>query len=141
MIAPMSVALRLQQRPTTLLSSPTPSQRRLENRTSHQKTQDCNFGDTILTSFISTCHAHQMLTANKVNSTSESFDIVPGSNGRLNFFWEPIAAGKGGDENMAATVFIRVIQDCICSAFLSWINHTVLIKTKYSQTHWLVQTL
>lgn len=48
--------------------------------------------------------------------------MVPGSSGRLNFFWEPMAAGKGGAENMAATVLIRVIQDCICSAFL--ITHT-----------------
>lgn len=55
--------------------------------------------------------------------TSDSFDIVPGSSGRLNFFCEPIAAGKGGAENMAATVLIRVIHDCICSAFLWWIIH------------------
>lgn len=52
------------------------------------------------------------------NVTSDSLDAVPGSNGRLNFFWEPMAAGKGGAENMAATVLIRVIHDCICSAFL-----------------------
>lgn len=30
-----------------------------------------------------------------------------------------MAAGNGGAENMAATVFMRVIQDCICSAFLA----------------------
>lgn len=41
-----------------------------------------------------------------------------GSNGRLNFFWEPMAAGKGGAENMAATTLIRVIHECICSGFL-----------------------
>lgn len=50
--------------------------------------------------------------------TSDSLDVVPGRSGRLNFFCEPMAAGKGGDENMAATVLIRVIHDCICSAFL-----------------------
>ena len=56
--------------------------------------------------------------------TSDSFDVVPGSSGRLNFFWEPMAAGKGGAENMAATVLIRVIQDCICSAFLQHSRRT-----------------
>lgn len=30
-----------------------------------------------------------------------------------------MAAGNGGAENMAATVLILVIQDCICSAFLT----------------------
>lgn len=59
--------------------------------------------------------------------TSDSLDVVPGSSGRLNFFWEPMAAGKGGAENMAATVLIRVIQDCICSAFL--VTHI------YTQVH------
>lgn len=41
-----------------------------------------------------------------------------GSRGRLNFFWEPMAAGKGGAENMAATTLMRVIHECICSGFL-----------------------
>lgn len=41
-----------------------------------------------------------------------------GSRGRLNFFWELTAAGKGGAENMAATTLMRVIQDCICSWLL-----------------------
>lgn len=41
-----------------------------------------------------------------------------GSRGRLNFFWDPIAAGNGGAENMAATTLMRVIQECICSVFL-----------------------
>lgn len=41
-----------------------------------------------------------------------------GSRGRLNFFWELTAAGKGGAENMAATTLMRVIQDCICSRLL-----------------------
>lgn len=41
-----------------------------------------------------------------------------GSSGRLNFFWEPMAAGKGGAENMAATTLMRVIHECICSGFL-----------------------
>jgi len=41
-----------------------------------------------------------------------------GSSGRLNFFWEPMAAGKGGAENMAATTLMRVIHECICSEFL-----------------------
>ena len=41
-----------------------------------------------------------------------------GSSGRLNFFWELMAAGKGGAENMAATTLMRVIHECICSGFL-----------------------
>lgn len=41
-----------------------------------------------------------------------------GSRGRLNFFWDPMAAGKGGAENMAATTLMRVIQECICSELL-----------------------
>lgn len=41
-----------------------------------------------------------------------------GNRGRLNFFWELTAAGKGGAENMAATTLMRVIQDCICSRLL-----------------------
>lgn len=44
--------------------------------------------------------------------------VEPGRRGRMNFFCEPMAAGKGGAENMAATVLMRVIQDCICSALL-----------------------
>lgn len=44
--------------------------------------------------------------------------LEPGRRGRLNLFCEPMAAGKGGAENMAATVLMRVIQDCICSALL-----------------------
>lgn len=64
--------------------------------------------------------------------TSDSFDIVPGSSGRLNFFCEPMAAGKGGAENMAATVLIRVIQDCICSAFLRRVTHA---HAHTQQTH------
>lgn len=50
--------------------------------------------------------------------TCDSLEAELGSSGRLNFFCEPIAAGRGGAENMAATVLMRVIQDCICSAFL-----------------------
>lgn len=51
-------------------------------------------------------------------STWDSLVVEPGRRGRLNFFCEPMAAGKGGAENMAATVLMRVIQDCICSALL-----------------------
>ncbi len=51
----------------------------------------------------------------------------PGRRGRLNFLWEPMAAGKGGAENMAATVLMRVIQDCICSALL-------VVKCKHRST-------
>lgn len=47
-----------------------------------------------------------------------SLVLDPGSSGRLKRFWEPIAAGNGGAENMAATTLMRVIQDCICSGFL-----------------------
>lgn len=52
--------------------------------------------------------------------TWDSLVLEPGSSGRLNFFWEPMAAGKGGAENMADTALIRVIHDCICSALLRW---------------------
>lgn len=45
--------------------------------------------------------------------------MLPGNRGLLNFFWEPTAGGKGGAENVAATVLMLVIHDCICSAFLS----------------------
>lgn len=44
--------------------------------------------------------------------------LEPGSNGRLKRFWEPMAAGKGGAEEAAATTLMRVIHDCICSPFL-----------------------
>lgn len=53
-----------------------------------------------------------------MSSTWDSLVVEPGRRGRLNFFCEPMAAGKGGAENMAATVLMRVIQDCICSALL-----------------------
>jgi len=64
-------------------------------------------------------HMKHILLYNPEVRTSVSFDADPGSSGRLNFFCEPMAAGKGGAENMAATVLILVIHDCICSAFLS----------------------
>lgn len=64
------------------------------------------------------------------HATSDSLDMVPGSSGRLNFFWEPMAGGKGGAENMAATVLIRVIQDCICSAFLNRAKHKHALDQK-----------
>lgn len=51
-------------------------------------------------------------------STWANLVVEPGRRGRLNFFCEPMAAGKGGAENIAATVLMRVIQDCICSALL-----------------------
>lgn len=54
----------------------------------------------------------------EVSGTCESLVFEPGRRVRLNFFWEPMAAGKGGAENMAATMLMRVIQDCICSALL-----------------------
>lgn len=82
-----------------------------------------------------------------LNNTSDSLDIVPGSSGRLNFFCEPIAAGKGGEENMAATVLIRVIQDCICSAFLlqrkGKAQSGIIRKHKcgYKTTKWLFYQL
>ena len=41
-----------------------------------------------------------------------------GSMGRQNFFMEPMAAGKAGAENSAATRFIRKIQDIISSSLL-----------------------
>lgn len=51
-------------------------------------------------------------------SAWDSLVVEPGRRGRLNFLCEPMAAGNGGAENMAATVLMRVIQDCICSALL-----------------------
>lgn len=59
-----------------------------------------------------------------------------GSSGRLNFFWEPMAAGKGGAENMAATTLMRVIHECICSEFLGrkakcW--HCVLSPSRHTK--------
>lgn len=56
--------------------------------------------------------------------TCDSLVLDPGSRGRLNFFWDPIAAGNGGAENMAATTLMRVIHDCICSAFLQETQET-----------------
>lgn len=53
--------------------------------------------------------------------TWDSLVVELGSRGRLNFFWDPMAAGNGGAENMAATTLMRVIQECICSVFL-WGN-------------------
>lgn len=50
--------------------------------------------------------------------------LEPGSSGRLNRFWEPMAAGKGGAEEAAATTLMRVIHDCICSPFLHTHTHT-----------------
>lgn len=41
-----------------------------------------------------------------------------GRSGRLNFLCDPIAAGNGGAENIAATTLMRVIHECICSVFL-----------------------
>lgn len=41
-----------------------------------------------------------------------------GRMGRQNFFMEPMAAGKAGAENSAATRFIRKIQDIISSSLL-----------------------
>lgn len=44
--------------------------------------------------------------------------VVAGSSGRLNFFCEPMAAGKEGAENMAATELIILIHDSISSGLL-----------------------
>lgn len=57
-------------------------------------------------------------TSGRRARTWDSLVLDPGSRGRLNLFWEPMAAGNGGAENMAATTLMRVIHDCICSAFL-----------------------
>lgn len=57
-------------------------------------------------------------TAPRSRPTWDSRVQELGSSGRLNFFWEPMAAGKGGAENMAATTLMRVIHECICSEFL-----------------------
>lgn len=50
--------------------------------------------------------------------TWDSFVVVAGRSGRLNFFWEPIAAGNGGAEKTAATQLILLIQACISSWLL-----------------------
>lgn len=44
--------------------------------------------------------------------------VEAGKRGRLNFFWDPIAAGNGGAEKMAATELILLIQDSISSGLL-----------------------
>lgn len=50
--------------------------------------------------------------------TCDILVVVAGSNGRLNFFCEPMAAGNEGAENMAATELMVLIQDSISSGLL-----------------------
>lgn len=50
--------------------------------------------------------------------TWDNFVVVAGRSGRLNFFWDPMAAGNGGAENTAATQLILFIHPCISSALL-----------------------
>lgn len=54
-----------------------------------------------------------------------------GRMGRQNFFMEPMAAGKAGAENSAATRFIRKIQDIISSSLLER-------EREREQSEWLV---
>ena len=57
--------------------------------------------------------------------------MVAGRSGRLNFFWEPIAAGNGGAEKTAATQLILLIQVCISSWLL---GQKARIKRLLTQT-------
>lgn len=50
--------------------------------------------------------------------TCDILVVVAGSSGRLNFFCDPMAAGKEGAENMAATELMTLIQDSISSGLL-----------------------
>lgn len=50
--------------------------------------------------------------------TCDILVVEAGSSGRLNFFCEPMAAGKEGAENMAATELMTLIQDSISSGLL-----------------------
>lgn len=50
--------------------------------------------------------------------TWDNFVVVAGRSGRLNFFWDPMAAGNGGAENTAATQLILFIHPCISSVLL-----------------------
>lgn len=69
--------------------------------------------------------------------TWDSFVVVAGRSGRLNFFWEPIAAGNGGAEKTAATQLILLIQVCISSWLLGkkhvlstcWLSFLYLFST------------
>lgn len=55
-----------------------------------------------------------------VHPCGTCLSLVPdeGSSGRQNFFMEPMAAGKAGAENSAATRLIRKIHDIISSSLL-----------------------
>lgn len=56
--------------------------------------------------------------------------MVAGRGGRLNFFWEPIAAGNGGAEKTAATQLILLIQVCISSWLLEEKTHIKHLLTQ-----------
>jgi len=55
-----------------------------------------------------------------VHPSGTCLSLVPdeGSSGRQNFFMEPMAAGKAGAENSAATRLMRKIHDIISSSLL-----------------------
>lgn len=67
-----------------------------------------------------------MATCNKkwrvracVRATCDNLVVEPGSRGRAKRFCDPMAGGKGGAENMAATTLMRVIHDCMSSRDLT----------------------
>src|SRR4029434_152841 len=65
------------------------------------------------------------------------FSLVPdeGSIGLQNFFIEPMAAGKAGAEEMAATRFILKIHDSISSSLLHPHTHTHTHTQTHRHTH------
>lgn len=79
--------------------------------------------------------------------TWDNFVVVAGSSGRLNFFWDPMAAGNGGAENTAATQLILLIHPCISSGLLgdtgicTWgYFHTCMYDILPISHHWSKMT-
>lgn len=69
--------------------------------------------------------------------TWDNFVVVAGRSGRLNFFWEPMAAGNGGAENTAATQLILLIQPCISSGLLGEEDVDVRLVLYLGRTHFV----
>ena len=79
--------------------------------------------------------------------TWDNFVVVAGSSGRLNFFWDPMAAGNGGAENTAATQLILLIHPWISSGllgdtgiFMSGYFHTCMHSILPVSQHWSKMT-
>lgn len=66
--------------------------------------------------------------------TWDNFVVVAGRSGRLNFFWEPMAAGNGGAENTAATQLILLIHPCISSGLLRETGTFTSVKSVSKRT-------